>query len=76
VVVRHEDTSFFVVLVMYGYRHAYRGAAAAGFNIKVAADELHSLVHAGDANPESEGDSAFRLRRFPEIRCPCRLFLV
>ena len=47
--------SGFVPLVICRYRHAHRGAAAAGFNIKVAAYECHSLVHARDANPKSKG---------------------
>jgi len=42
-------------LVICRYRHAHRGAAAAGFNIKLPADERHSLVHARDADPESKG---------------------
>src|ERR1700688_2725905 len=47
--------SLFVLLVICRYRHAHRGTATAGFNIKLAADELHSLVHARDANSRSEG---------------------
>src|ERR1700676_1239188 len=47
--------SLFVPLVICRYRHAHRGSAAAGFNIKLAADELHSLVHARDADPKSKG---------------------
>src|ERR1035438_5245712 len=47
--------SFFVPLVICRYRHAHRGAAAVGFNIKLAAYERHSLVHARDADPKSKG---------------------
>ncbi len=61
-VVRHQDTKSFVPLVICRYRHAHRGAAAAGINIKLAADERHSLVHAADADAKSK-------RRFP-IPCP------
>ena len=47
--------SLFVPLVICRYRYAHRGAAAAGFNIKLAAYERHSLVHARDADPKSKG---------------------
>src|ERR1700688_3192517 len=47
--------SLFVPLVICRYRHAHRCTADAGFNIKLAANELHSLVHARDANSESRG---------------------
>src|SRR6202795_5401747 len=47
--------SVFVPLVMCRYRHAHRGTPAAGFNIKLAAYERHSLVHARDADPKSKG---------------------
>jgi hypothetical protein len=44
-----------VPLVICRYRHAHRGAAAAGFNIKLAPDERYSLMHARDADPNSKG---------------------
>jgi hypothetical protein len=44
-----------VPLVICRYRHANCGAAAAGFNIKLAAYEHHSLVHARDADSKSKG---------------------
>src|SRR6202035_2147780 len=47
--------SGFVPLVICGYRHAPRGAAAAGINIKLAAYQRHSLVHARDADSNSKG---------------------
>ena len=47
--------SLFVPLVICRYRYAHRGAIAAGFNIKLATQELHSLVHARDANSETRG---------------------
>lgn len=47
--------SGFVPLVIRGYRHAHRGAAAAGFNIKLSPDERYSLMHARDADPNSKG---------------------
>src|SRR6267143_3160547 len=46
---------FVPLLVICRYRHTHRGAAAAGFNIKLAAYERHSLVHARDADPKSKG---------------------
>src|ERR1700732_2031033 len=54
--------SLFVPLVICRYRCAHRGAAAAGFNLKLAAHERHALVHAEDADAKSK-------RRFP-IPCP------
>src|ERR1700674_4256045 len=50
--------SFLVPLVIYVYRHAHRCAAAAGFNIQPAANELHSLVHARDAHAQFEREES------------------
>ena len=47
--------SLIVPLVICRYRHAHRCAAAAGFNIKLAADGCHSLAHARDADAKSKG---------------------
>src|SRR5882724_8670505 len=46
--------SGFVDLLIYWYRHAHRGAPAAGFNIKLAAYERHPLVHAWDPDSNSK----------------------
>src|ERR1700694_6357410 len=45
---------FMLLLVICRYRHAHRCAAAAGFNIKLAANGRHSLVHARDADAKSK----------------------
>src|SRR6266853_1377720 len=50
--------SFFVPLVICGYRRAHRGATTAGINVQPAADELYSLVHARDANSKPKGQFA------------------
>src|SRR5580704_16483939 len=66
--------SLFVLLVIRRYRHAHRGAAAAGFNIKLAAYERHSLVHTRNADskprehfPASGNSAAFVAYLQPDL---------
>ena len=51
--------SFFTFVSPQRYRHAYCGAVTAGINLKPPADQLHSLVHAGDADTNFEPEPLF-----------------
>src|SRR6267378_3541155 len=51
--------SFFTFVLPKRYCHAHRCAVIGGINLKPPSDQLHSLLHAGDADTDLESGLVF-----------------
>ena len=63
----------FVPLAIYGYRHTYRRAIAAGFNIQLAWMCFTRSCMLGMPTPSPRDNFPFCLGRFPGIPLPLSL---